>query len=156
MVAAYLAKYATKSTEETGHLSRRLSDDTIDLFADPGGTHAERLIEACWVLGAPKEWRGLRRWAHMLGFGGQFLTKSRRYSVTFRILRDARTVWRRTDQAPTDPPTPDEETILVVNFLEFVGAGWHTNGDALLANSAAARAREYARVARKEIAALAE
>jgi hypothetical protein len=91
----------------------------------------------------------------MLGFGGHFLTKSRRYSVTFRIPRDARTVWRRTEQTPTDPATPDEETILVVNFLQFVGAGRHTNGDALLASSAAARAREYARVAREEMAALA-
>jgi hypothetical protein len=76
--------------------------------------------------------------------------------VTFSILRDARTVWRRNEQAPTDPATPDKETILVVNFLLFAGAGWHTNGDAILANSAAARAREYARIAREEIAALAE
>src|SRR5262249_23624903 len=38
---------------------------------------------------------GLRRWAHMLGFGGHFLTKSRRYSIAFRILREARTAFRR-------------------------------------------------------------
>jgi hypothetical protein len=92
----------------------------------------------------------------MLGFGGHFLTKSHRYSVTFRILREARTIWRRTEQAPAAPDTPDGETTLVVNFLQFAGAGWHTNGDALLANSAAARAREYARIAREEIAALGE
>ena len=41
--------------------------------------------------------------------------------------------------------------MLVVNFLEFVGAGWHTTGDAILANTAAARAREQQRVAREEL-----
>ena len=32
----------------------------------------------------------LARHAHRLGFGGHFLTKSRRYSTTFGALRDAR------------------------------------------------------------------
>ena len=40
--------------------------------------------------------------------------------------------------------------MLVVNFLDFVGAGWHTTGDALLANTAAAKAREQRRVALEE------
>ena len=86
-VAAYLAKYATKSTEATGHVSARLTGDTIDLYADPDGSHPERLVNAAWSLGGAKGWAGLRRWAHMLGFGGHFLTKSRRYSVTFRTMR---------------------------------------------------------------------
>jgi len=90
----------------------------------------------------------------MLGFGGHFLTKSRRYSVTFRLLREARVVWQRTVTAGPEPsPEPSEApTVLVVNFLEFVGAGWHNTGDALLANSAAARAREQRRTAREELA----
>jgi hypothetical protein len=29
---------------------------------------------------------------HMLGFGGHFLTKNRRYSVAFRILRERRII----------------------------------------------------------------
>jgi len=33
---------------------------------------------------------------HIFGFGGLFLTKSRRYSVTFTYLRDHRTACRRT------------------------------------------------------------
>jgi hypothetical protein len=40
----------------------------------------------------------LRRWAHMLGFGGHFLTKARRYSVTFTALRQARITYRRHPQ----------------------------------------------------------
>ena len=31
--------------------------------------------------------------------------------------------------------------MLVVNFLQFVGAGWHTTGDAMLANASADLAR---------------
>jgi len=157
MVAAYLAKYATKSTEATGHVSARLTTDTIDLYADPQGTHAERLVNACWALGQAREWRGLWRWAHMLGFGGHFLTKSRTYSVTFTYLRNRRVIFRRTVHTGPQPAdqAPVAETVLVVNFLQFVGSGWHTAGDALLANTSAAMAREHQRVAREQLAELA-
>jgi Replication initiator protein, pSAM2 len=152
MVAGYLAKYASKATETTGHTSQRLTADTIDLYADPDGTHTERLVEACWILGRTAPWQRLRRWAHMLGFGGHFLTKSRRYTVTFRLLRHRRVVWQHTQRAGPEPVEPAETpTVLMVNFLDFVGAGWHTTGDALLANSAAAKAREQRRTAREEL-----
>jgi hypothetical protein len=66
---------------------------------------------------------GLRRWAHMLGFGGHFLTKARRYSVTFQLLRDTRLTFRRA-QETSDPGEPiraadhtDAETTLVVGTL---------------------------------------
>jgi hypothetical protein len=38
----------------------------------------------------------------VLGFGGHFSTKSRRYSTTLRALRDARTTWRRTHHPGSD------------------------------------------------------
>ena len=103
MVAGYLAKYATKATEATGHTSRRLTAETIDLYADPDGTHTQRLVDACWILGRAEEWQRLRNWAHMLGFGGHFLTKSRHYSVTFRLLREERAIWQRTQTAGPEP-----------------------------------------------------
>jgi hypothetical protein len=65
-----------------------------------------RSVEACWVTGRAADWHGLRRWAHMLGFGGHFLTKSRYYSVTFRVLREARAVWQRTQTSGPDPTRP--------------------------------------------------
>ncbi|GIJ47236.1 replication initiation protein [Virgisporangium aliadipatigenens] len=148
MAAGYLAKYATKATEITGHTSRRLASDTIGLYANPDGTHPERLIDACWTLGNHRDWAGLRRWAHMLGFGGHFLTKSRRHVVTFQLLRDNRIVYRRQAEAPPGTDATEPDTTLVVNFLTFVGAGWHTTGDALLANTAAALARERQAAAR--------
>jgi hypothetical protein len=159
LVAGYFAKYATKSTEATGHVSRRLNSDTIDLYTgqDPrlkrphGPTHTERLIDACWTLGGYHQWTKLRRWAHMLGFGGHFLTKSRAYSVTFRTLRNRRVIWRRIvdeDQAATT----DGETTLIVGTLTYAGTGWHTLGDAMLANTSADLARHRARIAREEYA----
>jgi hypothetical protein len=71
MVAAYLAKYSTKGTEATGHASARITGDTIDLYASPDGTHAQRLIHSCWMLGTADGfmfgkahgWDSLRRWA---------------------------------------------------------------------------------------------
>jgi hypothetical protein len=145
--AGYLAKYATKATEDTGHLSGRLTEATVHAYADPRGDHIARLIAACWDLGGEgPEWIRLRRWAHMLGFGGHFMTKARAWSTTFGALRDARAQWIRR-QGEVDTEAAD--TILVVNYLRYDGTGWHTEADALLATSAAARAREQRQAARE-------
>jgi hypothetical protein len=121
------------------------------VHADPDGTHTERLIEACWQLGRPRNWRRLRRWAHMYGFGGHFLTKSRRYSITFTILRNQRVIWRRTQASGPNAEPSETSTTLVVNFLQFVGTGWHTTADAMLANTSAAMAREHQKAAREAL-----
>jgi hypothetical protein len=128
----------------------------VHVYADPDESHTERLVEACWMLGQPRDWRRLRRWAHMLGFGGHFLTKSRRYSITFAMLRNQRIVFRRTQTAGPERTEPGEQpTTLVVNFLQFVGAGWHTTADALLANTSAAMAREHQQAATQYLTTLA-
>ena len=117
-VASYLAKYSTKGTEPAGHASARITTETIDLYANPGGTHPERLIDACWRIGQHPGYASLRRWAHMLGFGGHFLTKARRYSIRFADLRQARISYRRRqDTGPEHGPirtadhTDDETTL---------------------------------------------
>ncbi|TYC16129.1 plasmid replication initiator protein [Actinomadura syzygii] len=160
MVAGYLAKYATKGTEVTGHSSRRLQHHNIGLYADPGGTHTERLVHAAWTLGDHPGFESLRRWAHMLGFGGHFLTKARHYSVTFAALRAARVHYRRTQ--PQGPDYADErferqddldtQTTVVLARLSYVGTGWKTTGDALLANTAADQARRRHEAGREELA----
>ena len=38
-VASYLAKYSTKGTGVTGHASARIIPDTLNLYANPDGTH---------------------------------------------------------------------------------------------------------------------
>jgi hypothetical protein len=167
-VAGYLAKYATKATEAAGHTSTRLTCDTVEDAADYD-THPGRLIEACWRLGRPDAdldpqaatknngrmaYSRLRRWAHMLGFGGHFSTKSRRYSTTLGALREARITWQRQTTAAhrLAEHLDGNETTLLIGSLTFAGIGWHTTGDALLANTAAAQARKQRRVAREEIA----
>jgi hypothetical protein len=148
-VAAYLAKYATKSTETTGHVSQRLTGASVRLYADPS-THTGRLVVACWALGADHGYAGLRRWAHMLGFGGHFSTKSRRYSTTLRALRAARQAWRRRREVVEQRDHDGEETTLVVGSWSYAGIGWRTTADALLASTAAALARERRLVGREE------
>ncbi len=71
------------------------------------------------AIGTPHPGTSLQRWAHMLGFGGHFLTKGRLYSIRFRDLRDARITYRRTqDTGPEHKPIrtaehADEETTLI-------------------------------------------
>ena len=67
---------ATIVVNAAGTLVAQIAQNTSN--ATPAGTHPERLIAACWKTGAVPGYTGLRRWAHMLGFGGHFLTKSRR------------------------------------------------------------------------------
>ena len=151
-VAGYLAKYATKATEPVGLAAARITADTITHYA-AAPTHQGRLIRACWKLGAETypDFRALRRWAHMLGYRGHFLTKSRRYSVTFKVLRAARATWRRRrEPAATRPESSGLPVRLTL--LNYAGTGWRNSADALLALSAAARAREHERIAREEIA----
>jgi hypothetical protein len=149
-VAGYLAKYATKATEPVGLAAVRITADTITHYA-AAPTHQGRLIRACWKLGASEhpDFRALRRWAHMLGYRGHFLTKSRRYSVTFKILRTARATWQRRHQ-PTGTYAESPGLPVRLTLLNYAGTGWHNSADALLALSAAARAREHERIAREE------
>jgi hypothetical protein len=108
----------------------------------------------------------LRRWAHILGFGGHFLTKGRHYSTTFAVLRAARASYQRglvhdlDHEHPGTGPvgaaplgdTDDEDTVLLVGSLSYAGTGWRTSGDALLAATAADLARSRHLVAREELA----
>ena len=95
-VANYIAKYATKTLTAPGLPSCRIrSDADIERLRCPA--HYQRLITTAWQLGTR-----YRAWAHMLGYGGHFLTKSRRYSVTFGQLRQP----APTTAAPPAPRTP--------------------------------------------------
>ncbi|MBO3735698.1 hypothetical protein J5V16_22975 [Glycomyces sp. NEAU-S30] len=84
----------------------------------------------------------------MLGFGGHFMTKARAWSATFGALRDARAQWIRSQH---EVDTEAADTIVLVNYLRYDGTGWHTEADALMASSAAARAREQRQLAREAL-----
>ncbi|WP_338106377.1 replication initiator [Micromonospora terminaliae] len=166
-VAAYLAKYATKATEATRHCSTRLTPATIDDYADPEATTPPASSTPAGTsaapppptpAAAPQPWRSSRQPRHQtqhlrrpapLGTHARlrrhFLTKARRYSVTFALLRDTRATYRREeDDQPADTIT--------VGTLTYIGSGWLTEGDALLANTAARQRRESRRIGREELA----
>jgi hypothetical protein len=148
-VAGYLAKYATKSATDTGatdsahHRRLRGTARELALRADAAGEDSHEL---------------LGKWAHMLGFRGHFASKSRRYSVTLGALRRARRraqaliAQSRADGRPLDLAAleadllaeDDNETTLVIGNWHYVGSGWDTEAERVLAIAAAARAREYA------------
>jgi hypothetical protein len=157
-VAGYVAKYATKATEALGvTLDHRVCEVELEGLNVPA--HVAELVRACWELGARPSLAGLRlrKWAHMLGFGGHFSTKSRRYSTTLGALRRARVVYairrRRSDTLPLDAwaPAEDDQAVIVVASWVYVGRGYQTTGEAWLVASAAARAREARRTAKEEL-----
>jgi hypothetical protein len=93
----------------------------------------------------------------MLGFGGHFSTKSRRYSTTLGALRRARVAFavrrRRGNTLPLDAwgRPEDDQSVIVVASWSYLGGGYQSTGEAWLAASAAARAREARRIAKEEL-----
>jgi uncharacterized Zn-finger protein len=126
-VARYIAKYATKGAEDSGTVDRpiRYAGQINSLKVND---HARRMIWTCFTLADFPEYHELRlrQWAHMLGYGGHFSTKSRRYSVTLSELRQARADYqtqaaRARDGLPAAPNT-DRTTVTVSNW-RYTGSG---------------------------------
>ncbi|MFJ4577592.1 replication initiator [Streptomyces sp. NPDC088846] len=162
-VAAYVAKYATKSADASGTLDRSLycrpcqgRGATLLPHGTPlpctvcDGTgqarplprlavarHVRQMIRTCWELGRLPEFADLKlwKWAHMLGFRGHFSTKSRAYSTTLGALRAARRLWR-TEQARPHAGQPEHapDTTLVVGHWAYQGSGYSPGGALLAAH----------------------
>lgn len=151
-VAGYLAKYATKSAEDTGVLDnphhQRIRATVRQLAA--------RAKTAHWP-DDDNPYALLAKWLHMLGFRGHFASKSRRYSITLRALRRARRRAQALIAAHRDSGRPldlaaleadlladdEDDTTLVIGHWHYAGTGWASEGETILATAAAARAREY-------------
>ncbi|MFT4052614.1 MAG: replication initiation protein [Microbacterium sp.] len=135
-IAAYIAKYATKATEDlepTGagreHIKRiKATVRELAALVDPEGPYEQ-----------------LHRWDGMLGFRGHFSTKSRRYSVTLGSLRGARRTWRLRHLLAKNKPTEEiaVDEVLVIGSWAYAGMGWLTDGDKALAREAADAARQW-------------
>ncbi len=124
-VAAYVAKYATKAAEATGTLDRRSPRPTSAEL--PVRDHARRHIAECLRLAKLPAFGHLHlaAWAHMLGFGGHFSTKSRAYSTTLGMLRADRAQHQReTAQASGLLPDLDSETTLTVTDWHYAGRSY--------------------------------
>jgi hypothetical protein len=157
-VASYVAKYATKATEALGvTLDHRVTEAELEELDLPA--HVTELVRACFELATRPSLAGLRlgRWAHMLGFGGHFSSKSRRYSTTLGALRRVRVAYairrRHGDTLPLDAwgRPEDDQAMIVVASWQYLGSGYQSTGEAWLAASAAARAREARRIAKDEL-----
>ena len=93
----------------------------------------------------------VQRWAHLLGFRGHFLTKSRAYSVTFSSIRNERRTWhlrQQLDQLAADTdndgdpmPPVDLDTITVINTWHVVHIGHRDHAERELALAIAERHR---------------
>lgn len=124
--ANYLAKYATKTADASGQLDHRLrfdaEIDTLDL-----SEHMKRMLHACFFLDRNPAYRNLRlkRWAHTLGVGSHFLTKSRRWSTTFGALRAARRAYAE-DQARERHPgrLRWQPGVQRTAAYDYEGVGW--------------------------------
>ena len=151
-VAGYLAKYATKSTEQAGGVLHRVTEDEVESLAV--SDHVRAYLGAGFAL-ADDPAVGARRfgrYAHAFGYRGHCVTKSRRYSTTFKALREARErhvheqMLKRLPDAAQRALAAGGERIA---SFRYVGQGHLTTADAFLAASAAARAREQRRAARE-------
>jgi len=91
------------------------------------------LVATAWDLGArtsvgdPR----LRLHAHQLGHGGHFLTKSRRYSVTFGYIRGERITSIKADRWPDGERDPwgrplDDTVVLILKDWSYAGTGHST------------------------------
>lgn len=153
-VANYIAKYATKALDAPGIPDRPVRSGP-DLEQLRCHAHYRRMITTAWALGGGQLTPGpgrLCKWAHMLGYGGHFLTKSRRYSVTFGQLRAARTEHRRQQHHPGGEVDPwgrplDETVVLILSDWTYAGTGYTTTPGAELALASAARARAHRQAA---------
>jgi hypothetical protein len=148
-VAGYIAKYATKSTEDAGGVRHRI-EMTHELRELRCRDHARRLITNAWQLGARDELDGkrMRRWAHQFGFGGHCFTKSRRFSTTFRALREARAMHAASQSG--EASAKSDHNLIHTGAWHYAGRGYPRAGDALLAASRHARDRERRACARVE------
>jgi hypothetical protein len=152
-VAGYLAKYATKSTEQAGGVLHPVTDHALDAL--PVREHVRTYMREAFALHADP---GLadRRFgpcAHALGYRGHCLSKSRRYSTTFKALRQAREQHVHEQLLARSRDAAQRAlagTVERVASFRYAGQGHLTAADELLARSAAARAREHRRLAGEE------
>jgi hypothetical protein len=153
-VAAYLAKYVTKSVAEFGVGIRRLSPlavDELDVSA-----HVRAILTTITGLAAHRAYDGMDRWLHTLGYRGHVTTKSRLFSTTMGALRAYRATWSRqhhTQQAATAKDAEHRRVAPTIDAIEweFDRVGLCSLGERALILSAAQRMIEHRHTARDHL-----
>jgi transcriptional regulator with XRE-family HTH domain len=128
--ANYLAKYATKGSDVEGKLDRRFRKEEELTFLNVNN-HLARMVRTSWRMARTFEHAQLDGWSHQLGYRGHFLTKSRKWSTTFKALRqvriDHKEELRKQSWEALNPNS------LVFTQWQFAGSGYRTSDDAWLA-----------------------
>jgi hypothetical protein len=83
-VAAYLAKYVTKSVTDLGIDVRRLSPEGIDLLDVTD--HVRRILQTIVVVSREERYEEMALWLHTLGYRGHVTSKSRQFSTTMKAV----------------------------------------------------------------------
>ena len=127
-IAAYVAKYATKTADGTPWLAHRIRTraEIEHLALRP---HIETMVRTAWALGGRRHLHSLhlRDHAHTLGYGGQFSSKSVRFSTTFAALRQA-----RSDYVQRDVPGDENVPFDYDGEWRYAGRGYgHPEADTL-------------------------
>jgi hypothetical protein len=153
-VAAYLAKYVTKSVAEFGVGIRRMSPLAIaelDVSA-----HVRAILTTITDLAAHRAYDGMNRWLHTLGYRGHITTKSRLFSTTMGALRAYRAAWTRqqhTQQAAKTIAAEHHAAAASIDAIawEFDRSGLCSLGERVLILSAAQRMIEHRHTARDNL-----
>ncbi|MBB3606050.1 hypothetical protein FHT40_005739 [Mycolicibacterium sp. BK556] len=140
-VAAYLAKYVTKSVADFGVGIRRMSPLAVpDLDVT---THVRAILTTILELADRGAYSGIDRWLHTLGFRGHITTKSRLFSTTMGALREHRAEWTREHRHHRSDIATDERPRALQGAEEmewaFDRAGLGNLGERILVVSAAHR-----------------
>jgi hypothetical protein len=153
-VAAYLAKYVTKSVAEFGVGIRRMSPLAVAELDVSG--HVRAILTTITDMAAHRAYPGMERWLHTLGYRGHITTKSRQFSTTMGALRTRRGTWTRQQDTDQTATTADMErrwatpTIDSIKW-EFDRAGLCGLGERVLILSAAQRMIENRHTVREHV-----
>ncbi len=153
-VAAYLAKYVTKSVAEFGVGIRRMSPLAVaelDVTA-----HVRAILTTITDAAAHRAYDGMDRWLHTLGYRGHITTKSRLFSTTMGALRAYRAAWTRQQHAEHATATitaqhRGQTASIDPIAWEFDRVGLCTLGERALILSAAQRMIEHRHTARDNL-----
>lgn len=152
-VAGYLAKYVTKSVADLGLTPRRLSPHAIDRL--DVNDFVRRILHTIIELSEHPDRAEMVRWLHTLAYRGHVSSKTRQYSTTMGALRANRATWQQQARQTCRRATGDAGTGPDDSSLKPDGDGWRftgighaSDGERLLAVSAAARAGENLQAAR--------
>jgi hypothetical protein len=144
-ICGYLAKYATKASEDLGLLTTRIPETG----PPPDGLpeHVPALIAAARSLGRAPRLVRVAVMAGQLGYRGHFLTKSLSYSTTFTALRARRWEWTAAHRPEPANVEPSPGLVLLAEW-RYAGRGHRRVGDAWLAQLAADQAKSNRLAAR--------